>query len=336
VRAKQIVLGHGSGGLATAELIREVFLPPLANPILEPLNDQAVFSLAGARLAFTTDSFVVRPLEFPGGDIGRLAVHGTVNDLAMAGARPLYLSAALVLEEGLEIALLRRIVRSLAEAAESAGVQIVTGDTKVIEQGRGDGMYINTSGIGVIEHGLTISADRAQPGDRILVSGPLGDHGMAVLAQREGLDFETPIESDSAALHTLVAEMLKASREIHCLRDPTRGGLAAILNEIAGSSKVGMVLDEDSIPLRAAVRGLCELLGFDPLHVACEGRLAAVVGRSDARAVLDAMKSHPLGREATDCGEVVEQHPAVVRMRTCVGGTRIVDMPSGELLPRIC
>lgn len=336
MRAKELQLGHGGGGRLTAELMDNVFLPAYSNPLLAMLNDQAVFSINGARLAFTTDSFVVKPLFFPGGDIGKLAVNGTVNDLAMGGAKPLYLSASFVLEEGLPIAELKRVVASMAAAAQQADVEIVTGDTKVVERGHGDGVYINTSGIGVIEHNHLLSSDQAQPGDQIIVSGPVGDHGMAVMARREGLEFDTPIESDTAPLHQLVAAMLAVSEGVRCLRDPTRGGLATTLNEIAKSSSVGMMLDETSIPVREPVAALCELLGLDPLYVACEGRLAAIVRADDVDALLEAMHSHPLGEEAVVVGDVIADHPKTVVMRTCVGGTRIVDMLSGEQLPRIC
>jgi hydrogenase expression/formation protein HypE len=336
MRSKELLLGHGGGGRLTAELIEKIFLPAYTNPILAELNDQAIFAINGVRLAFTTDSFVVKPLFFPGGDIGRLAVHGTVNDLAMAGARPLYLSAAFVLEEGFSVAALAKIADSLGAAAREAGVVVVTGDTKVVEQGHGDGVYINTSGVGVIEHGCQIAADRARPSDWVLVSGPVGDHGMAVMARREGLEVNCPIESDSAALHELVAAMLATTDAIHCLRDPTRGGLATALNEIATRSEVGIALEESTIPVRESVRGLCELLGLDPLYVACEGRLLAVVGEEAGPRVLAAMRQHPLGQEAVRIGHVVSEHRAPVVMHTCVGGTRIVDVLSGEQLPRIC
>lgn len=337
MRSKQLLLEHGSGGRLTAELIEEVFLPAFSNPLLAPLNDQAVFAVNGARLAFTTDSFVVKPLFFPGGDIGRLAVNGTVNDLAMAGAWPLYLSAAFILEAGFAIAELKRIVASMAEAAQQAGVNIVTGDTKVVESGHGDGVYINTAGVGVVDHTQVMGVDQARPGDRVLISGPVGDHGMAVLASREGLAFEAPIASDCAPLHDLVASMLTASRGgIRALRDPTRGGLATTLNEIAMSSAVGIMLEETAVPVRPAVLALCELLGFDPLYVACEGRLVAIVDAAAADAVLDSMRAHPLGAAAVEIGRVVAQQAAPVILRTCVGGARIVDRLSGEQLPRIC
>jgi hydrogenase expression/formation protein HypE len=272
-----ILLGHGSGGKLSAELIRDIFLPRLNNPALARLDDQAIVTIHGQRLAFTTDSFVVKPLFFPGGDIGSLAVHGTVNDLAMGGATPLFLSAAFIVEEGFSIEQLRRVVDSMHRAASEAGVEIVTGDTKVVEKGKGDGLFITTSGIGSVPEGVDLSADRARPGDKVLLSGSIGDHGIAILAQREGLEFETTIESDSAALHTLVADMLGVSREIRCMRDPTRGGLSSSLNEIAQQSRVGIELEERSIPVRDEVRGACELLGLDPLYVANEGKLIAIV-----------------------------------------------------------
>lgn len=334
--AKEIQLGHGSGGRLTAELLENVFLPAFANPLLQQQNDQAVFSVDGVRLAFTADSFVVKPLFFPGGNIGDLAVNGTVNDLAMGGAQPLYLSASFVLEEGFPMIELQRIVTSLAAAAEQAQVQIATGDTKVVERGHGDGVYINTAGIGAIRHQLPLASSQAQPGDQILVSGPVGDHGMAVMTQRHGLEFETPIESDTAPLHELVFAMLASSQQIRCLRDPTRGGVATTLNELARSSEVGMILHESAIPIRPAVAGLSELLGIDPLYVACEGRLVAIVGADEVDQVLSAMHTHPRGEQAVVIGEVVAEHPRRVSMNTCVGGTRIVDVLSGDQLPRIC
>lgn len=336
MQSKQTLLAHGGGGRLTAELIEQIFLPAYSNPLLAPLNDQAVFTIGQTRLALTTDSFVVRPLFFPGGDIGQLAVHGTVNDLAMAGARPLYLSAAFILEEGFPLDQLEQIAGSLGQAARQARVTIATGDTKVVERGHGDGLYINTAGVGIVEHDQVIAADRARCGDRVLVSGPIGDHGTAVMARREGLDIGCPVESDSAALHDLVATMLAVSSSVHCLRDPTRGGLATTVNEIAARSNVGILLEETAVPVRDAVRGLCELLGLDPLYVACEGRLIAIVGPDDAPRVLEATRVHPQGRQAADIGQVVTEHPATVVMQTCVGGTRIVDVLSGEQLPRIC
>jgi len=338
---KQIVLGHGSGGKLTADLIDKVFLPAFTNPVLNKLDDQAVVQINGARLAFTTDSFVVTPIFFPGGDIGKLAINGTVNDLAMSGARPLYLAAAFILEEGLLAEELQRVVQSMREAAEQAGVQLVTGDTKVVNRGKGDKVFITTTGVGVIERPVEISASRARVGDKIIVSGYVGDHGIAIMSQRENLEFEGAIESDCAALNSLVATMLEVAGAegecpIHALRDPTRGGVATTLNEIAARSSVGMLLDEDTIPVRETVRGACELLGLDPLYVANEGKLLAVVEASAAEAVLAAMRSDPFGAEASIIGEVVSPHPGMVRMKTSIGGTRILDVMFGEQLPRIC
>jgi hydrogenase expression/formation protein HypE len=338
---QQIVLGHGSGGKLTADLIDHIFLPAFKNPILDKLDDQAVVAVGGARLAFTTDSFVVTPIFFPGGDIGRLAVNGTVNDLAMSGARPLYLSAAFILEEGLAVDDLRRVVESMRAAAAEAGVQFVTGDTKVVNRGKGDQVFITTTGIGVVENGVNISADRARPGDQIILSGYIGDHGMAIMSQREGLEFEGAIESDCASLNGLVASMLAAPSAggedfIHCLRDPTRGGAATTLNEIAKRAGVGMVLQEPSIPVRDTVKGACEVLGLDPLYVANEGKLLAVVAPDMAQAVLGQMQQHPLGRDAAIIGEVVAEHPGMVLMKTQIGGTRVLDVMFGEQLPRIC
>jgi len=331
-----VLLGHGSGGKLTAELIRDVFLPAFSNPILARLDDQAVVSLNGLRLAFTTDSFVVSPLFFPGGDIGSLAVHGTVNDLAMGGAEPLFLSAAFIIEEGLSLETLARVVASLRQAATEAGVTVVTGDTKVVERGSGDGLFINTSGLGRVPDGVLLSADQARPGDQILLSGTIGEHGIAVLAQREGLEFDIPIVSDTAPLHTLVATMLEVTRTIHCLRDPTRGGLSSALNEIAARSRVGIEMDERAIPVREEVKGACEVLGLDPLYVANEGKLIAIVEASVAEAVLAAMRQHPLGRRAQLIGRVTDAHPGLVTLRTALGTSRIVDMLSGDQLPRIC
>jgi hydrogenase expression/formation protein HypE len=334
---KKIVLGHGSGGKLTAELIDKVFLPAFANPILDKLDDQAVLEINGTRLAFTTDSFVVTPIFFPGGDIGRLAINGTVNDLAMSGARPLYLSAAFILEEGLAAGDLQRVVESMGVAAREASVQLVTGDTKVVDRGKGDQVFITTTGVGVIERPVHISANRARVGDKILLSGYIGDHGMAIMSQREGLEFEGAIESDCAPLHGLVAAMLDAGEDaIHCLRDPTRGGVATTLNEIAKISGVGMVLRETSLPVRDSVKGACEVLGLDPLYVANEGKLVAVVATGAADAVLRKMRQHPLGRDAVLLGEVVEEHRGMVLMTTEVGGTRVLDVMFGEQLPRIC
>ncbi|MGA3103103.1 MAG: hydrogenase expression/formation protein HypE [Terriglobales bacterium] len=335
-----ILLGHGSGGKLSAELIRDIFLPAFQNPILSRLDDQAVVNVNGQRLAMTTDSFVVKPLFFPGGDIGSLAVHGTVNDLAMGGATPLFLSAAFIIEEGFSIEALRRIVNSLHIAAGAANVQVVTGDTKVVEKGKGDGLFINTTGIGIVREGLDLSADRARPGDKVLLSGSIGDHGIAILAQREGLEFETQIQSDSAALHTLVAAMFDATSDaasgIRCMRDPTRGGVSSTLNEIAARSKVGIELLESSLPIHEQVRGACELLGLDPLYVANEGKLIAIVAPESAEQVLRTMKRHPLGGEAQLIGEVKKDNAGLVTMRTAFGTTRIVDMLAGDQLPRIC
>jgi hydrogenase expression/formation protein HypE len=331
-----IVLGHGSGGKLSAELIHDIFLPALSNPTLARLDDQAIVNIGGQRLAFTTDSFVVKPLFFPGGDIGSLAVHGTVNDLAMGGATPLFLSAAFIIEEGFSMEQLRRVVRSMRRAASAAGVQVVTGDTKVVEKGKGDGLFITTTGIGAVPEGVELSANRARPGDRVLLSGPIGDHGIAILAQREGLEFETTIESDSAALHTLVADMLQVSREIRCMRDPTRGGVSSTLNEIVQQSRVGIELEESSIPVREEVRGACELLGLDPLYVANEGKLIAIVPAGVADDMVRAMQRHPLGTEARIIGTVREDNTGTVIMRTPLGTTHIVDMLAGDQLPRIC
>jgi hydrogenase expression/formation protein HypE len=338
---RQIVLGHGSGGKLTADLIDQIFLPAFRNPVLDKLDDQSVVTIGGARLAFTTDSFVVTPIFFPGGDIGRLAVHGTVNDLAMSGARPLYLSAAFILEEGLAVDDLRCVVESMRAAAAEAGVEFVTGDTKVVNRGKGDQVFITTTGIGVIESGVNISADRARPGDQIILSGYLGDHGMAIMSQREGLEFEGAIASDCASLNGLVASMLATpptdgAEFIHCLRDPTRGGAATTLNEIAKRANVGMVLREQAIPVHDSVKGACEVLGLDPLYVANEGKLLAIVVPERAQAVLQQMQQHPLGRDAAIIGEVVTQHPGMVLMKTQIGGTRVLDVMFGEQLPRIC
>lgn len=331
-----VLLGHGSGGKLSAELVRDIFLPAFRNPALARLDDQAIVQIGNTRVAFTTDSFVVQPLFFSGGDIGSLAVHGTINDLAMGGARPLFLSTAFIIEEGLPIDVLRRVVDSLQLAAQAAGVQVVTGDTKVVEKGKGDGLFINTTGIGIVPEDVCLSANQARPGDKIILSGSIGDHGIAILAQREGLEFETTIKSDSAALHELVQDMLNVTYEIRCMRDPTRGGLSSALNEIATQSKVGIALQEQSIPVREEVRGACEMLGLDPLYVANEGKLIAVVAPSVAEIVLEAMRKNRLGREARVIGTVTNSNQGLVTMRTCLGTTRIVDMLAGDQLPRIC
>lgn len=338
----QIVLGHGSGGKLSAELIEKVFVSRFRNATLEKMDDQALLEIGGAKLAFTTDSFVVTPIFFPGGDIGTLAVNGTVNDLAVGGARPLYLAAAFILEEGLPAAELERVVDSMARAAEQAGVQLVTGDTKVVNRGKGDKVFITTTGIGVVERGTQLSADRVRPGDKVLLSGFIGDHGITILSQRENLEFETALESDCAALNGLVDAMIGAAEQagavdgLRVMRDPTRGGVATVLNEIAGRSGAGMLLKESAIPVRDAVRGACEMLGLDPLYVANEGKLVAVVAPEIAERVLAAMQAHPLGAESCMIGEVVEQHAGMVLMKTGVGGTRVVDVLFGEQLPRIC
>jgi hydrogenase expression/formation protein HypE len=330
----KILLAHGSGGKLSHDLIAS-FMPDLANPILDKLDDSAVFE-AGGRLAFTTDSYTVNPIFFPGGDIGRLAVCGTVNDLSMSGARPLYLSLAFIIEEGLPVAELRKVIASIRKAAEEAGVKIVTGDTKVVNQGSADKLFINTAGIGIVPDGVDISASYARPGDWVIVSGNIGDHGIAVLSQREGLKFHTPVPSDCAPLNRLVADMLAASANIHCLRDPTRGGLATTLNDFAEQSGVGITIEEDKIPVDRAVLAACELLGFDPLYVANEGKLVAIVPREDANAVLERMRLNKYGSRAVIVGDVVAEHPGQVVMKTVLGASRIVDMPVGELLPRIC
>ena len=332
----RVLLGHGSGGRLSADLVRRFFLPRFANPYLDRLDDQAVVEVGGQRLAFTTDSFVVRPLFFPGGDIGRLAVHGTVNDLAMAGARPRYLSAGFILEEGLGLDDLAAVLDSMRAACQEAGVLLVTGDTKVVNKGSGDQCFINTAGIGVVEHPWLLSVDQARPGDLVVLSGTIGDHGMAVMSRREGLEFETEITSDTAPLWGLVSTMLEGSSEMRCLRDPTRGGLASTLNELALGSGVGVEIDEARIPVRPAVYAACELLGLDPLYVANEGKLVAIVGPGEADAVVERMRRHPLGLGASVIGVVTEQHPKMVVMRTRVGGTRVVNLHPGEILPRIC
>jgi hydrogenase expression/formation protein HypE len=330
----KILLAHGSGGKLMHDLI-ESFMPELANPILDRLDDSAVFEVSG-KLAFTTDSYTVNPIFFPGGDIGRLAVCGTVNDLAMSGAKPLYLSLSFIIEEGLPIAELKRVIASIKKAADEADVKIVTGDTKVVNQGSADKLFINTAGVGIVPEGADISASNARPGDKIIVSGNIGDHGIAVLSQREGLKFHTPVPSDCAPLNQLVADMLSASANIHCLRDPTRGGLATTLNDFARQSKVGIRIEEDKIPVDKAVQAACELLGFDPLHIANEGKLVAIVAPEDTDSVLAGMKRNKYGSKAAIIGEVVKEHPGQVVMKTSLGASRIIDMPVGELLPRIC
>ncbi len=332
---KNIVLGHGSGGRLTAQLIHDVFLPAFDNEILRKMDDQAVLQVGATRIAFTTDSFVVTPLFFPGGDIGKLAVNGTVNDLAMSGAKPLYLSASFIIEEGFEIEELSRITQSMAEAAQEAGVAVVTGDTKVVNKGSADKLFINTSGVGLLPEALQISAAKARPGDAILLSGTIGDHGMAVFSKREGLEFEGSILSDTVALYALVEAMLQAG-EVHSLRDPTRGGLGTSLCEIAASATIGIEIDANSIPVREEVKAACEILGLDTLFVANEGKLVAFVAAASAEAVLNAMRRHPQGQDAALIGHAVSTHPGMVLLKTEVGGTRLVDLPFTEQLPRIC
>ena len=337
VREERITLSHGAGGKATHTLIEAVFLDAFRNPLLEPLEDGASIVTPAGRLAFTTDSFVVSPLFFPGGDIGDLAVNGTVNDLAMCGARPLYLSCGFILEEGFPVADLQRIVRSMADAAARAGVQIVTGDTKVVERGKADGCYITTAGVGLLERPATLSAAAAQPGDAVLVSGPIGDHGITVMLARGELDIEADIVSDTAPLHELTAALLDAVPQgVRLLRDATRGGVATICNEVAVASGVAVVLDESAVPVRPEVNGASELLGIDPLYVACEGRLVAVVDPSEADAALAALRSLPIGSGAARIGTVRDDPPGLVLLRTSFGGTRIVDLLVGDPLPRIC
>ncbi|MEO8752402.1 MAG: hydrogenase expression/formation protein HypE [Casimicrobiaceae bacterium] len=327
---------HGGGGRAMAQLIDELFVRAFDNEWLRQGNDQAMFQVATGRMVMATDGHVVSPLFFPGGDIGCLCVHGTINDIAMAGARPLYLAAGFILEEGFPLADLKRIVDSMAAAAREARVPVITGDTKVVEKGKGDGVFITTTGVGVVPPGVDIAGDRARPGDRILVSGTIGDHGVAIMSLRENLTFDTTVRSDTAALHDLVAAMLAAVPGIHCLRDPTRGGLATTLNELANQSGCGMVIAEERIPVNGQVRAACEFLGLDPLYVANEGKLAAICAPEDADALLAAMRAHPLGRDAAIIGEVIADPHHFVQMDTSFGGRRVVDWLTGEQLPRIC
>ena len=331
-----IQLAHGSGGRLSAELVSRVFLPRFGNETLNRLEDQAVVDFSSGRLALTTDSFVVDPLFFPGGDIGDLAINGTVNDVCMSGATPLYLAAAFILEEGLPLATLHRVLLSMEKAARAAGVQIVTGDTKVVNRGCCDKLFITTTGVGRVPEGVNISAANLRPGDRLIVSGTIADHGMAILTSREGLSFHSRVTSDTASLNGLVEAMLLATSDVHAMRDPTRGGLATTLNEFAAASRNGILLDEAAIPVRPEVRGACSVLGIDPLYVANEGKLVAAVPAAVAAKVLAGMRRHPLGREAAIIGEVVAENPGMVAMRTAFGATRIVDMPVGEQLPRIC
>jgi len=335
VLTDKILLAHGSGGKLAHELIEKSFLKALNNPLLAKLDDSAVIDFKG-RLAFTTDSYVVNPIFFPGGDIGKLAVCGTVNDLAMSGAKPLYLSLSFIIEEGLPKGDLSKIIDSVHKAAQEAGVEVVTGDTKVVNRGSADKLFINTAGVGIIPEGVNISGSNARPGDKVILSGTVGDHGIAVLSQREGLSFSTQLESDCAPLGSLVAEMLKASPNIHCLRDPTRGGLATTLNELAEQSKAGIMIEEERVPVREEVLGACEMLGFDPLYVANEGKLVAIVPAEEADKILGVIRGNRYGTNASIIGEVRTENPGRVVMKTCLGTSRIIDMLTGDILPRIC
>jgi len=336
VREERITLAHGSGGKATHTLIEAIFLDAFRNPMLEPMEDAATLAVAGGRIALTTDSYVVSPLFFPGGNIGDLAVNGTVNDLAVAGATPLYLSAGFILEEGLPVERLTEIVASMAAAAAHAGVQIVTGDTKVVQQGKADGCYINTAGVGVLAAGRDLGVAHARPGDAVLVSGPIGDHGVTIMLARGELDIEADLTSDTAPVHTMVARLLAEVPGVRALRDATRGGVATILNEVAKTANVSVVVEEDAVPVRPVVRGASELLGIDPLYVACEGRVVVVVDGAQADAALRALRADPLGAEAAVIGRIGADPPGIVLLKTTFGGTRIVDMLVGDPLPRIC
>jgi len=333
---KEIVLAHGSGGKLSHQLISKLVLPQFSNELLAPLHDGAIFSLGNERVAFSTDSYVVSPIFFPGGDIGKLAIHGTVNDLAMCGAKPVYLSVGFILEEGTPMEDFWRVVQSMRTAADAAGVKLVTGDTKVVDRGKADRIFINTAGIGVIPDGVNIHPSRAQPGDKVLISGPIAVHGIAIMSVREGLEFETEIASDTAALNGMVSELLAACGDVHVLRDPTRGGVTSALTEIAQSANLGVILQEAAIPISEEVKGACEILGLDPLYVANEGKLIAIVSPEDEEAALAALRRNSLGQEAAVIGEITREHPGFVVMKTRVGGTRVVDMLSGEQLPRIC
>lgn len=336
IKNGQVNLSHGSGGRAMAQLIASLFVKHLDNELLRQGNDQALFNVEAGRMVMSTDSHVITPLFFPGGDIGSLAVHGTVNDVVMSGAKPLYLSAGFILEEGFPLAELEKIVISMAAAAKHAGTAVITGDTKVVERGKGDGVFINTCGIGVVPAGVNISGNRAQVGDAIILSGSIGDHGVAIMSSRENLQFATTIISDSASLHDLVAHILDVTKDIHCLRDPTRGGLATSLNELAAQSAVGMVIEEQKIPIKSAVRAACEILGLDPLYVANEGKLVCICPAEHAASVLTAMQQNPLGKDAAIIGKVISDDHHFVQMHTAFGGQRIVDWLAGEQLPRIC
>lgn len=335
-REGKILLAHGSGGELSHELITSFFVKAFTNPYLDPLDDTAILKLGETRLAFTTDSYVVTPIFFPGGDIGKLAVCGTINDLAMSGATPLFLSAGFIIEEGFPLPFLKKIIASMEEIAAAAGVKIVTGDTKVVNKGALDQIFINTSGIGVVAPGVDISGRNAKAGDKVIISGSIGDHGIAILSSREGLEFTTTLKSDCAPLNDLVGKMLVTSLEIHALRDPTRGGIASALNEIARQSDVAIWIEEELVPIKEEVRGACELLGLDPFHLANEGKLIALVAAPAAEKILEQMRAHPLGKEATIIGEVRAEPKGKVVLRTSLGSTRILDMLMGEALPRIC
>lgn len=333
---RTVLLAHGSGGSYSRRLIEDVFAKAFSNPLLAPLNDQAVFSLPAKKLAFTTDSYVVNPIFFPGGDIGKLSVCGTINDLAVGGARPVYLSASFIIEEGLSMDELKRVVESMAKTAKEAGVSVITGDTKVVERGKGDKIFINTAGIGVVD-GPELSPLNMRPGDVVIVSGTMGDHGIAIMTHREGIRMDAPVVSDCAPLHTLALDIITAAPDgVRAMRDPTRGGLATVLNEFASSSSSCISIMEEKVPVKDAVRGACELLGFDPLYLANEGKLVAIVSAEKSSAVLDAMRGHPLGKDAAVIGTVAEGPKNKALLETCIGNTRILDMLSGEQLPRIC
>jgi hydrogenase expression/formation protein HypE len=335
-RYPRVLMAHGGGGKLMHQLLEEVFGKAFSNPILDTRHDSATFEVPSCKLAMTTDSYVVRPIFFPGGDIGSMAVHGTVNDLAMSGARPLYLTSAFILEEGLPMETLWRVVCSMRDAAKQCGVQIVTGDTKVVDKGKGDGLFINTSGVGIVKHEQKIAPQNVQPGDTVIVSGDLGRHGMAVMAVREGLQFESAIESDSAPVHEVVLELLDAGIEIHCLRDLTRGGLADALNEIAAAARVKITVEQETIPVREDVRAACEMFGLDPLHVANEGRFVAFVAAKDAERALKIMRGHKVAAHSALIGKIAEKSAPLVILKSSLGASRILDMPSGEQLPRIC
>lgn len=333
---KKILLGHGSGGTLSRRLVEDIFAKAFSNELLAPLNDQAIFKMPEGKLAFTTDSYVVNPIFFPGGDIGKLSVCGTINDLAVGGAVPVYLSASFIIEEGFSISELKAVVDSMSRTANGAGVKIITGDTKVVERGKGDKIFITTTGIGTVKSTIDLSPEKIKDGDVVIVSGTLGDHGIAIMTKREGIQMEVPVESDCAPLHTLTGDMLAASSGIKAMRDPTRGGLATVLNEFAISAGVGIIINENNIPVREAVKGACEILGFDPLYLANEGKLIAVVSPESADEVLSAMRKNPLGKDAAIIGVVAKEPRGKVLLETSIGNRRIVDMLSGEQLPRIC